>query len=130
MSSVLPYNSQAPGSQINTGIYADPTGDHWAGTLRGNTDKPPVGCTGIQKKFGFPEKGSIASINGCAGNQWLNPNLQSGGDAYSYNNSSDSLYRIAVLWGLWCFEGMGLGEYIQREGRRETIRRELGKFAY
>jgi hypothetical protein len=83
MAAVLPYNSQAPGSEVNTGMYADPTGDHWAGTLRGNTDKPPVGCTGVEQVVGCPQNGAVAAVNGCAGNQWLNPKLQKGGNGYS-----------------------------------------------
>ena len=89
---VLPYNSEAPGSNVNTGIYADPTGDHWAGTLRGNTDKPPVGCTGVQQVLGCPQKGATAAANGCAGNQWLNPKLQAGGNAYAYSSGKNALY--------------------------------------
>lgn len=82
-SGVLPYNPQAPGSLVDTGSLADATGDHWAGTLRGNTDKPPVGCTGIQQTPWCPQAGATAAAKGCGGNQWLNPKLQAGGTAYS-----------------------------------------------
>ena len=90
---VLPYNSKAPGSNVNVGGYADPTGDHWAGTLRGNTDKPPVGCTGVEQEFGYPEKGAIAAAQGCAGSQWLNSNLQAGGNAYAYSSGKNAFYN-------------------------------------
>jgi hypothetical protein len=80
---VLPYNPQAPGSLVNTGALADATGAHWSGTLRGNTNKPPVGCTGIEQTAWCPQAGATAAAKGCGGNQWLNPKLQSGGNAYS-----------------------------------------------
>lgn len=90
----LPYNPVAPGSLVDTGSLADRTGQHWPGTLRGNDDKPPVGCTGVQQVPWCPQAGATAAAKGCGGNQWLNPKLQSGGDGYSmpaYGSGYDPL---------------------------------------